>query len=153
MNADTPDRYAIVVSRFNDHVTDGLLRGARAAFAESGINDEAIEVVRVPGAFEIPLTARWLAGTGRFDAVVCLGCLIKGETFHFEYIASAVTQNIAETATTSGVPIGFGVLTTLTNEQAITRSREDGDNKGREAALAVIEMVSVLRRLDASGEP
>lgn len=151
MNADTPYRVAIVVSRFNGHVTEGLLRGARAALAETGIGDDAIEFVRVPGAFEIPLTARRLADTGRFAAVVCLGCLIKGETLHFEYIASAVTQGIATAAAATGVPMGFGVLTALTDEQAVARASEDADNKGREAALAAAEMVSVLRRIDAEG--
>ena len=148
MNADT-HRIAIVVSRFNDHVTEGLLRGARAALAESGIGDDEIELVRVPGAFEIPLTARRLADTGLFAAVVCLGCLIKGETLHFEYIASAVVRGIAETATATGVPMGFGVLTALTNEQAVARAAEDPRNKGREAALAAAEMVTVLRRIGA----
>jgi len=148
MNADTPPRIAIVVSRFNDHVTEGLLTGARAALAESGIGDDAIELVRVPGAFEIPLAARRLAGTGRFAAVVCLGCVIKGETMHFEYIASTVTGGIAAAAAETGVPMGFGVLTALTDEQAVARAGDDPDNKGREAALAAVEMVSVLRRID-----
>jgi 6,7-dimethyl-8-ribityllumazine synthase len=139
------------VSRFNDHVTEGLLAGARAALAEAGVADDAIELVRVPGAFEIPLTARRLAGTGRYAAVVCLGCLIKGETLHFEYIAEAVSHGIAGAATATGVPMGFGVLTTLTHEPAVARSGDGAENKGREAAAAAAEMVSVLRRIDAGG--
>ncbi len=153
MSADPPPRIAIVVSRFNDHVTEGLLDGARSALAEAGIGDDAVDLVRVPGAFEIPLAARRLASTGRFAAVVCLGCLIKGETMHFEYIASAVTDGIAAVAVDTGVPMGFGVLNALTDEQAVARAAADGDNKGREAALAAIEMVSVLRRIGGRVEP
>lgn len=151
MNADPPHRFAIVVSRFNDHVTEGLLAGARAALAEAGVADDAVELVRVPGAFEIPLTARRLGSSGRYAAVVCLGCLIKGETLHFEYIAEAVSHGIADAATATGVPMGFGVLTALTDEQAVARSGEGPENKGREAAAAAVEMVSVLQRIDAGG--
>jgi 6,7-dimethyl-8-ribityllumazine synthase len=151
MNADTPHRFAIVVSRFNDHVTEGLLAGARAALAEAGVADDAIELVRVPGAFEIPLTARRLAGTGRYAAVVCLGCLIKGETLHFEYIAEAVSHGIAGAATATGAPMGFGVLPPLTDQPAVARSGDGAENTGRAAAAAAAEMVSVLRRIDAGG--
>jgi 6,7-dimethyl-8-ribityllumazine synthase len=153
MNADTSHRFAIVVSRFNDHVTEGLLRGARAALDESGISEDAIDLIRVPGAFEIPLTAQRLAETGRFAAVVCLGCLIKGETYHFEHIASTVTRGIAEAAVATGVPMGFGVLTALNDEQAVARASDDADNKGREAALAAVQMVSVLTQIDAGETP
>jgi 6,7-dimethyl-8-ribityllumazine synthase len=151
MSPDTPQRFAIVVSRFNDHVTEGLLAGARAALAEAGVADDATDLVRVPGAFEIPLTARRLAATGRYAAVVCLGCLIKGETLHFEYIAEAVSHGIAQASADTGVPMGFGVLTTLTDEQAVARAGDGPENKGREAAAAAAEMVSVLRRIDAGG--
>ena len=140
-------RFAIVVSRFNEEVTDGLLRGAREALAEGAVRDEDVTVLRVPGAFEIPLAARRVAATGRFDAVICLGCLIKGDTMHFEYIASAAAQGIADAASASGVPMGFGVLTTLTEGQALARSGTGPGNKGREAALAAIEMATLLRQL------
>jgi 6,7-dimethyl-8-ribityllumazine synthase len=123
-------RFAIVVSRFNEEVTAGLLRGAHGALAEAGVLEDDITLVRVPGAFEIPLAARRLAASGRVDAVICLGCLIKGETMHFEYIASAV-----------------GVLTALTEGQAVARAGEGESNKGREAALAAVEMATLGRRL------
>ena len=145
-------RFAVVVSRFNEEITEGLLRGAREAFAEAGVDAERITVVRVPGAFEIPLIARRLAKSGRFDAVVCLGCLIKGDTMHFEYIASAVAQGIMDVSADTGVPVTFGVLTTLTEAQAVRRASEDSDNKGREAAMAALEMAALGRQFgDGAG--
>ena len=141
-------RFAIVASRFNPEITGGLLEGARAALTEASVPDDAITIVHVPGAFEIPLTAMRLAETGRFDAVICLGCLIKGDTMHFEYIASAASQGIMDAATATGVPIAFGVLTTLTDEQAEARSKPGPDNKGREAARAAIEMATLLRNIE-----
>lgn len=144
---DAAGRYAVVVARFNPEVTDGLLAGARETLAAAGVSDDRVTVVRVPGAFEIPLTARVLAASGRFDAVICLGCLIKGDTMHFEYIAGAAAHGIAEAGAATGVPVTFGVLTTLTDEQAILRSRPGPENKGREATLAAIEMVGVLRAI------
>ena len=140
-------RFAIVVSRFNEEVTEGLLRGAREALAEAAVHDDDVTIVRVPGAFEIPLAARRAAATGRFDAVICLGCLIKGETMHFEYIASVASQGIADAAAATGIPLAFGVLTALTDEQALARAGAGGDNKGREAALAAVEMATLLRQL------
>ena len=140
-------RFGIVVSRFNPEVTEGLLRGARAALAEAGVADSDISVVRVPGAFEIPLAAMKLAQGKRIDAVITLGCLIKGDTMHFEYIASAASQGIMDVTIATGVPVAFGVLTTLTDEQAAARAADTPDNKGREAALAAIEMATLLRRL------
>lgn len=146
-------RVAVIVAQFNAEVTGGLLRGALEALAEVGVADGAITVVRVPGAFEIPLAAQMAADTGRFDAVVCLGCLIKGDTMHFEYIASAATSGIAEAAVATGIPMGFGVLTTLTDEQAELRAQPGPGNKGREAALAALEMVQISRRLaEGSGD-
>ncbi len=142
----------MVVSRFNAEITEGLLTGAREALAEAEVRAEDVTVVRVPGACEIPMAAQRLAESGRFDAVVCLGCLIKGDTMHFEYIAEAATRGIAEAGQSTGVPIAFGVLTTLTDEQAEARSRPDGDNKGREAALAAVEMVTLLRVIDGGPE-
>jgi 6,7-dimethyl-8-ribityllumazine synthase len=143
----TGHRFALVVSRFNASVTEGLLRGARAALAESGVRDEDVTLVRVPGAFELPLVARRLAGSGAFDAVICLGCVIKGDTLHFEYIAGAASQGIMEAGLQTGVPVGFGLLTTLTEEQAAERAADGPGNKGREAALAAVEMATLARRL------
>ena len=140
-------RFAIVVSRFNEAMTDGLLKGARQALAEASVRDEDVTVMRVPGAFDIPVTALRAAETGRFDAVICLGCLIKGETMHFEYIAGATCQAIAAAATATGVPIMLGVLTTLTEEQAMERAAEGPGNKGREVALAAVEMATLFRQL------
>jgi len=144
-------RFAIIVSRFNEDITEGLLRGARAAFKAAEVRDEDITLVRVPGAFEIPVTVLRLAGTGRFDAIVCLGCLIKGDTMHFEYIASAVSQGIMDASTATGVPVAFGVLTTLTDEQAAARAADGPDNKGHEAALAAVEMATLCRRIGEAG--
>jgi 6,7-dimethyl-8-ribityllumazine synthase len=140
-------RFALVVSRFNEEITEGLLRGARAVLAESGVRDEDVTVVRVPGAFELPLAARRLAASGAFDAIVCLGCVIKGDTMHFEYIAGAASQGIMDAGLQTGVPVGFGLLTTLTDEQAAERAADGPGNKGREAALAAVEMASLAQRL------
>ena len=141
-------RFAVVVSRFNEEITEGLLRGAREYFAEASVAEESVTVFHVPGAFEIPIAAQRLAETGRFDAIICLGCLIKGDTMHFEYIASACSQGIIHASTVTGVPIAFGVLTTLTEEQAMARSVPGPENKGREAALAAIEMATLLRQIE-----
>lgn len=141
-------RFAIVVSRFNEAITGGLLAGARLALAEARVAEADVLVVRVPGAFELPVTARRIAEAGEVDAVICLGCLIKGDTMHFEYIASAASQGIMDASTATGVPIAFGLLTTLTDEQAERRSVAGPDNKGREAAAAAIEMATLFRRLD-----
>jgi len=140
-------RFAIVVSRFNAEITEGLLAGARRALAEAQVSDQNVAIVRVPGSFEIPLVAARLADTGAFDAVICIGCLIKGDTMHFEYIASATSQGIMDASAASGVPIAFGVLTTLTEEQAYARAVDGPDNKGREAALAAVEMATLFRKL------
>jgi 6,7-dimethyl-8-ribityllumazine synthase len=141
-------RFAIVVSRFNDEITSGLLAGARATLAEAGVSAADVTTVEVPGAFEIPLTAKRLAESKRFHAVICLGCLIKGDTMHFEYIASAASQGIMDAGLSTGVPIAFGVLTTLTDEQAEIRATAGAGNKGREAALAAIEMATLFAALD-----
>ena len=141
-------RFAVVVSRFNEEITEGLLRGALEFFAEQSIPTETVKIVRVPGAFEIPLAAKRLAESGDYDAIVCLGCLIKGETMHFEYIADAASHGIAQAAISTGVPIAFGVLTTMTEEQAVERSGAGAGNKGREAAAAALEMAALFRQLD-----
>ena len=141
-------RFAIVVARFNEEITEGLLRGAQEFFAEALVAPDALTVIRVPGAFEIPITAQRLGESGEFDAVVCLGCLIKGDTMHFEYIAEAATHGIARAASATGVPMAFGVLTTLTEEQAVERSGPGAGNKGREAAAAALEMAKLFRNMD-----
>jgi 6,7-dimethyl-8-ribityllumazine synthase len=141
-------RFAIIVSRFNEDITEGLLAGARETLAEAAVQEKDVTIVRVPGAFEIPVTALRLTESGLFDAVICLGCLVKGDTMHFEYIAQAASHGIMDASTASGVPIAFGVLTTLTEEQAAERSNPGPGNKGREAALAAIEMATLFRKLD-----
>lgn len=143
-------RFAIVVSRFNEEVTERLLKGALDAFDAAEVRREDIDILHVPGAFEIPVTARRAAETGRFAAIVCLGCLIKGDTMHFEYIASATSHSIAEAASATGVPMAFGVLTTLTDEQAMARAGDGCANKGYEAAMAAVEMATLMRQLPSS---
>lgn len=140
-------RFALIVSRFNPAITDALRTGARAALAEAGAAPDDIEDFGVPGAFELPQAARCAAETGRFDAVVTLGCVIRGETPHFEYLSSAVAHGIMEAAGDTGVPIAFGVLTTDTDAQAAARAGAGRDNKGWEAAAAAIEMAGLFRRL------
>jgi 6,7-dimethyl-8-ribityllumazine synthase len=140
-------RFAIIVSRFNESVTGRLRDGARAALAESGAADEHVDLFEVPGAFELPQAARCAAEAGRYDAVVCLGCVIRGETPHFEYISSSVAHGIQEASGETGVPIAFGVLTTDTLAQAESRAAADRTNKGFEAAAAAIEMAVLFKRL------
>jgi len=141
-------RFAIVVSLFNQEITEGLLQGARERLAEASVPDDDVTIIRVPGAFEIPITAQRLGDSGEYDAIICLGCLIKGDTMHFEYIAEAASHGIMQAAAATGVPMAFGVLTTLTEEQALERSRSGADNKGREAAAAALEMAKLFRKLD-----
>jgi 6,7-dimethyl-8-ribityllumazine synthase len=136
-------RIAIVVSRFNDFVTERLLEGATAALTDAGLSGDMVDVVRVPGAFEIPMAAQRVAETGKFAAVVCLGCLIKGETPHFEFIASACAHGITAAAAATGVPMSFGVLTTNSAEEALERAAPGPSNKGREAAAAALEMANL----------
>ena len=140
-------RVGIVVSNFNDFVTDRLLAGAVAALKAAGVTEGDITAIRVPGAFEIPLAAQHAAESGRFDALVCLGCVIRGETAHFEYISSAVSQGLATAATATGVPMAFGVLTTNSAEEALARAGEGPSNKGHEAAVAALEMADVVAQL------
>jgi 6,7-dimethyl-8-ribityllumazine synthase len=135
---------AIVVSRFNDFVTERLLDGAQQLLREQGIADDDVHVVRVPGAFEIPVAAQRIAETGRVAAVVCLGCLIKGATPHFDYIASACAHGITAAAAATGVPMAFGVMTTNSVEEALERAVSGDGNKGREAALAAVEMARLF---------
>ncbi len=140
-------RFALVVSRFNPTVTDRLRDAALEALSVAGAAADAVEVFSVPGAFEIPFAAQVAAETARFDAVVCLGCVIRGATPHFEYIASAVAHGVTSAASQTGVPMAFGVLTTNTPEEALERAAPDQSNKGWEAAVAAIEMARLTRRL------
>ena len=140
-------RFAIVVSKYNDFVTERLQTGALAALAAAGVSSADITVVRVPGAFEIPIAAQHAARSGRYDAVVCLGCLIRGATPHFEYIASAVSNGLTAAAGATGVPMSFGVLTTNSVEEALQRAGDGLSNKGWEAAAAAIEMAAVVAQL------
>jgi len=144
---DAGRRIALVVSKFNSFVTDRLQAGAVAALESSGVSPGDITVVRVPGAFEIPLAAQHAAETGRFDAVICLGCVIRGETPHFEYIASAVAQGLTAAAAATGVPMTFGVLTTNSAEEALARASDGPANKGHEAAIAALEMADVVAQI------
>jgi 6,7-dimethyl-8-ribityllumazine synthase len=144
-------RVAIVVSRFNDFVTERLLSGALEGLAAAEVHAVDVSVIRVPGAFEIPLAARRAASSARFDAVVCLGCLIRGATPHFDFIASAVAHGLTEAASASGVPVTFGVLTTNSAEEALERTEPGPSNKGWEAAAAAVEMATLLAALDAPG--
>jgi 6,7-dimethyl-8-ribityllumazine synthase len=140
-------RFAVIVSRFNEEITEGLLKGARQVLEEASVSDDDITLLRVPGAFELPIAALRAAESARFDAVICLGCLIKGDTMHFEYIASAASHGIMDAAQATGIPVTFGLLTTLTEEQAAARSGDGPDNKGREAALAAVEMATLFRAM------
>jgi 6,7-dimethyl-8-ribityllumazine synthase len=142
-------RIAIVVARFNDFVTERLLAGAREALSEAGLDAESIVVHHVPGAFEIPLAAEMAATHGTVDGVVCLGCLIKGATPHFEYISSACAHGIMAAQSKTGVPMAFGVLTTNSAEEALERATAGAGNKGREAAEATLAMVTLLSGLRA----
>jgi 6,7-dimethyl-8-ribityllumazine synthase len=144
-------RFAIVVSRYHDFVTDRLLHAAIGTLSAAGVDDAAITVVRVPGAFEIPIAAQCAAESGQYDALVCLGCLVKGETPHFDFIASAVSNGLTAAAAATGVPMAFGVLTTNSLEEALARAGDGPGNKGREAASAAIEMASVVALLAARG--
>jgi 6,7-dimethyl-8-ribityllumazine synthase len=145
-------QFAIVVSHFNDFVTERLLAGAQQALRDAGVPDADVSVWHVPGAFEIPMAAQRAAESGRAAAVICLGCLIRGATPHFEYIASAVAHGLQDVARTTRVPVSFGVLTTNSVEDALERAAEGPSNKGYEAAVAALDMAALFLRID-SGEP
>ena len=140
-------RIALVVSRYHAFITDGLEQGAREALADAAIGPDNVESFAVPGAYELAQAAGRVAATRRFDAIVCLGCLIRGETPHFDYIAQAASHGVMRAAQASGVPIGFGLLTTNTAEEAVTRSVAGEANKGREAARAALEMARLYRTI------
>ena len=140
-------RFAVVCSRFNDTITRRLLDGALDALARHGADADAVDVAWCPGAFEIPVVAKALAESGRYDAVVCLGAVIRGATSHYDYVAGGVASGIQQVATGTGVPVLFGVLTVDTIEQAIERSGTKAGNKGAEVAAGAVEMVNLLRQI------
>jgi len=140
-------KFAIVVSRFNDFITSKLFEGAVDALVRHGARDEDIDVVRVPGSFEIPLTAKKMASKGSYHAVICIGTVIRGATPHFDYVASEVSKGIASVSLETGVPIAFGVITSDTIEQAVERAGTKSGNKGFDAALTAIEMAQVMKKL------
>ncbi|MDQ3555797.1 MAG: 6,7-dimethyl-8-ribityllumazine synthase [Gemmatimonadota bacterium] len=144
-------RFGIVVGRFNDLITRPLLAGAGDCLVRHGVADDAIEAVWVPGAWEIPAALRRLARSGRFDALIALGCVIRGGTPHFEYVSGQVASGVATVGSEASVPVVFGVLTTDTIEQAIERAGTKAGNKGWEAALAALEMADLFSRLDGAG--
>ena len=140
-------KFAIVVSRFNDFITGKLLDGAVDALLRHGAKEEDIDVIKVPGAFEIPLTAKKVAAKGSYNALICLGTVIRGATPHFDYVAAEVSKGVATASMETGVPIAFGVLTTDTIEQAVERAGTKSGNKGFDAAMTAIEMAQIFKKL------
>ena len=140
-------KFGIIVSRFNSFVSERLLEGALDTLLRSGAEDSAIDVVRVPGAFEIPLMAQKMAKSGSYDAVICLGAVIRGATSHYDLVANEAAKGVAQVGLDTGVPTIFGVLTTDTIEQAIERAGSKAGNKGSEVALAAIEMINLLNQI------
>ena len=141
-------KIAIVVARFNSFICERLVEGAVDAIVRHGGSDDAITIARVPGAFEIPLVAQKMASSGNYDAIICLGAVIRGATPHFDYVSNEVTKGVASVSLASGVPIAFGVLTTDTIEQAVERAGTKAGNKGFEAAVTAIEMINLLKSID-----
>ena len=141
-------RFAIVASRFNDLVVDSLIRGAVDALLRHGASEKQVEIIRVPGAFDLPFVVRRVAASKRYDAVVALGAVIRGATSHFDYVAGQCAAGLARVSEETGVPVAFGVLTTETIEQALERAGTKAGNKGADAALAALELANLLRRLD-----
>jgi 6,7-dimethyl-8-ribityllumazine synthase len=140
-------RFVIVASRFNQSVVDHLVEGANEGFKRNGVAEESIDLIWVPGSFEIPLVAKRLAASGKYLAVVCLGAVIRGDTDHYEYVAGEAARGIAQASMTTGVPVIFGILTCATEEQALDRAGGKEGNKGYDAALAAIEMANLLQQL------
>jgi 6,7-dimethyl-8-ribityllumazine synthase len=140
-------RFGIVVSRFNDFITNNLLTGAMDVFSQYGVKEDDLKVLKVPGAFELPQAAKKLCSTGNFDAIVCLGSVIRGETSHFDYICAEASRGVAQVGLEFNIPVLFGVLTTENLEQAVMRSGFGSSNKGRETAMAAVEMASLYRKL------
>jgi 6,7-dimethyl-8-ribityllumazine synthase len=142
-----PGRFAFVAARFNHFVVEHLVQGALDGFSRHGVSEDRIDLVRVPGSYEIPLVAQRLASSRKYAAVVCLGAIIRGETDHYDYVAGEASKGVAQAALATGVPVVFGILTCDTLEQAINRAGAKAGNKGFEAALTAIEMVNLLRQL------
>lgn len=140
-------KFGIIVSRFNDFITSKLLEGALDALRRHGADEKDIEVVKVPGSFEIPLVAKKLAAKGVYSAIVCLGTVIRGATPHFEYVSAEVSKGIASASLETGVPIAFGIITSDTLEQAVERAGTKSGNKGWDAAITAIEMAQVIKKL------
>lgn len=144
-------KFGIVISRFNEFITGRLLEGAQDALARHGVNEQDVDVVKAPGSFEIPLLAKKMVQTGKYDAVICLGAIVRGGTPHFDYLAAEVTKGIAQVALESALPVIHGVITADTLEQAIERAGTKLGNKGFEAAVAAIEMANVVKGLSKVG--
>jgi len=140
-------KFGIVISRFNDFITSKLLDGARDALLRHGAKEEDIDVIRVPGSFEIPMVAKKMALKGAYNAIICLGTIIRGATPHFEYIAAEASKGIASASMETGVPIAFGIITSDSIEQAVERAGTKSGNKGWDAAMTAIEMVQLLKKL------
>ena len=147
----TSKRFGLVVARFNHFVTEPLLEGAVAALKEHGVRDEDVTIARVPGTFELPPVAARLARSGRFDAIIAIGAVIRGGTPHFDYVAAEAAKGTAEVAMQTGLPVAFGILTCDTVDQAVERAGEGASNKGWEAALAALEMADLNSQLGAAG--
>ncbi len=145
--APPPGRFALAAARFNSAIVDSLVAGALDALKRHGVDDNAVDVVRVPGSFEIPLVAQRLAASGKYVAVICLGAVIRGDTDHYDHVAGQAAAGVARASLDTGVPVVFGVLTCDTLEQAVNRAGGKAGNKGFEAALTAIEMVNLLRQL------
>jgi 6,7-dimethyl-8-ribityllumazine synthase len=145
--APPPGRFAVVAARFNALVVEPLVAGALDALKRHGVAEDAVDLVRVPGSFEIPLVAQRLAGSKKYAAVICLGCVIKGDTDHYEFVAGEASGGVARAALATGVPVIFGVLTCDTLEQALHRAGGKSGNKGAEAAVTAVEMVNLLRQI------
>jgi 6,7-dimethyl-8-ribityllumazine synthase len=140
-------RFGLVASRWNSFITERMIAGALDALTRHGCAEDAIELARVPGTWEIPVIAQKMAASGRFDAVVCIGCLIRGSTPHFEYLAAEVTKGLGQIGLQTGLPVTYGIITVENIEQAIERAGSKAGNKGAEAAVAAIEMANLLRQL------
>ncbi len=140
-------KIAILVSRYNEDIASGLLTGALTCLGEYGIDVPKENIIDAPGAFEIPLIAKTLAMCGRFDGIVCLGCVVKGETSHFEYISAGVSMGLMNASLDTGVPLSFGILTTYSQEQAMARSANNAHNKGREAAAACVQSIASMHQI------
>lgn len=145
-------RFALVASRFNELVTERLIAGARACLLQHGVAEDAIDLIHVPGAWELPVAARRAARHGKYDAIIALGCVIRGETPHFDYVAGEAAKGLAAVALDAELPVAFGVLTTDDTDQALARAGGKSGNKGWEAALGALEMVDLFRQLGPAGE-